>query len=65
MKIKNPHDKSFRDIFSEIDKARELLIHTLPDNVSEIMNWETLNRDKDTFIDDNLKEVFSDMLFSW
>lgn len=64
MKIKNPHDITFRDIFSDNLKARELIEIALPKTTSEIFDWQTLINENESFIDEELKEFFSDILFS-
>jgi hypothetical protein len=38
MKINNPHDITFRDIFSDTLKARELIEIALPGEITELFN---------------------------
>jgi len=63
MIIQNPHDKFFKDVFSEKEKAEELIKTILPSPLIDIINWKSLKQEKDTFVDD-MKEAYSDMLFS-
>jgi len=64
MTIKNPHDITFRDIFSDNLKAKELIEIALPGQITEMFNWQTLVNENESFIDEELKEFFSDILFS-
>jgi predicted transposase/invertase (TIGR01784 family) len=64
MNTNNPHDITFKEIFSDPKRARELIELSLPENVTKIFDWKTFTNEEDTFIDENLKEYFSDMLFS-
>jgi predicted transposase/invertase (TIGR01784 family) len=64
MKIKNPHDASFQDIFSDIEKAEELIKISLPVEIIKNLNWKKLRYEKNTFVDENLKNYQSDMIFS-
>jgi len=64
MKINNPHDVTFRDIFSDTLKARELIEIALSVEITEMFNWQSLVNENESFIDEELKEFFSDILFS-
>jgi len=64
MTIQNPHDITFRDIFSDNLKAKELIEIVLPEKITEIFNWETFANENESFVDEELKEFFSDILFS-
>ena len=64
MIINNPHDITFRDIFSDSLKAKELIELALPNEITEMFNWESLTNENESFIDEELKEFFSDILFS-
>ncbi|MCA1793560.1 MAG: Rpn family recombination-promoting nuclease/putative transposase [Desulfobacteraceae bacterium] len=46
----NPHDKLFRDIYSDKENARSLLSHRLPDKVLKLVNLNTLEISKDSFV---------------
>lgn len=63
-KIQNPHDKFFKETFSNIEVTKSFLDHYLPPEVGEVFEGNTLYPEKDSFIDGNLKERFSDLLFS-
>ncbi|MDX8047218.1 Rpn family recombination-promoting nuclease/putative transposase [Gracilibacillus sp. S3-1-1] len=63
MKIHNPHDKYFKAIFSNVEVVKDFLTHFVPPSISMVMDLETLEPQKDSFINDSLRENFSDMLF--
>jgi len=62
-KIINPHDKFFKEIFSKEKEAREFLSHYLPDAIKAIIDLSTLSIFKDSFIEKELQEYFSDILY--
>ncbi|MDM8521532.1 Rpn family recombination-promoting nuclease/putative transposase [Anaerolineales bacterium HSG6] len=61
--LTNPHDKLFRDTFYELRAARDFLHHYLPSELSTLLNLDTLEISKDSFIDPALQEHFSDVLY--
>ena len=63
MKIQNPHDKFFKETFSKIEVARDFINNYLPQSIISIVDLDTLEPQKDSFINEELQEVFSDMLF--
>lgn len=63
MRIQNPHDKFFKDTMGKIELAKDFLNNYLPDNLIKIVDIDTLEPQKDSFIDKELKENFADMLF--
>ncbi|SHF12553.1 Rpn family recombination-promoting nuclease/putative transposase [Caloramator proteoclasticus] len=63
MKIQNPHDKFFKEVFSNIEVAKDFIINYVPKEIVEIIDLDTLSLQKDSFINEQLKEVYSDMLF--
>ena len=63
MKIQNPHDKFFKETFSKIEVARDFMNNYLPQSIINIVDLNTLELQKDSFINEELQEVFSDMLF--
>ena len=62
--ISNPHDKFFKKVFSQPDVARDFLHHNLPENIRNLLDLDRITIHKDSFIDQNLKTHFSDLLFS-
>ncbi|MEZ0537302.1 Rpn family recombination-promoting nuclease/putative transposase [Caldicellulosiruptoraceae bacterium PP1] len=63
MKVQNPHDKFFKETFSNIEVTKDFLINYLPEGIVKIIDLDTLELQKDSFINEELQEVFSDMLF--
>lgn len=63
MKIQNPHDKFFKETFGKVEVAKDFLNNYLPDSIMRIVEIDTLEPQKDSFINKKLQEVFSDMLF--
>ncbi len=63
MKIQNPHDKFFKETFGKPEVAKDFLNNYLPQEIREIVNIDTLEPQKDSFVNEELQEGFSDMLF--
>lgn len=63
MKIKNPHDKFFKETFGNVTVAGDFLTNYLPATVIKYIDIETLDPQKDSYIDEKLEETFSDLLF--
>lgn len=61
--LNNPHDKLFRETWSNLENVRGFLHHYLPADVSRIMDFESLEITKDSFVEKELSEYFSDMLY--
>ncbi|NLZ54395.1 MAG: Rpn family recombination-promoting nuclease/putative transposase [Thermoanaerobacteraceae bacterium] len=63
MKIQNPHDKFFKETFGQVEVAKDFLSNYLPKNIIKIIDVDTLQLQKDSFINEELQESFSDLLF--
>lgn len=63
MKIQNPHDKFFKETFGKTEVARDFLNNYLPPEIRNIVNVNTLEPQKDSFVNEELQEGFSDILF--
>ena len=61
--INNPHDKFFKEMFSRPEVVRDFLTHTLPDDIRQQLNLDTLELQKDSFVEPDLEEYFSDLLY--
>lgn len=59
----NPHDKFFKETFSDVSIAKDFLRNYLPEKIFQVTDLQSLEPEKDTFIDSNLDESFSDLLF--
>ena len=60
--ITNAHDKFFKEVFTRKDTAEEFLRHYLPENIVGLLDLDSLEYTKDSFVDRHLKEYFSDLL---
>lgn len=58
------HDKFFKSTMLHPQAAKEFLQNYLPDNIKKIVNLETLKIQKDSFIDQQYKNHFIDLLYS-
>ena len=63
MKLHNPHDKFFKETFGNTEIAKDFLNNYLPQNIINIIDIDTLQPQKDSFINKELKECFTDLLF--
>jgi predicted transposase YdaD len=61
--VNNPHDKAFRKVYKEPENARSLIINALPERVVSLMDLSTLEICKDSFIEADLADYCSDMLY--
>ena len=61
--LKRPHDKFVKNCFSNINNAKSFFCEYLPEDISKSLNFDTLELQKDSFVDKDLKEYFSDLLF--
>ncbi|MCP4111769.1 MAG: Rpn family recombination-promoting nuclease/putative transposase [Desulfobacteraceae bacterium] len=62
-KIVNPHDKLFRDTWSIKTVATGFLQNNLPENVLKLADLSSLEICKDSFIEKELEDFFSDLLY--
>src|SRR6056297_3480190 len=57
------HDKLFRETWSDLASARSFLQNYLPGKVLDVARLDTLEICKDSFIEPDLKDYYSDMLY--
>ena len=62
-KVVNPHDKVFRETYSNKENARSLLANNLPDRVLKLVDLDSLEISKDSFIEKDLADYYSDILY--
>ena len=62
-KAVNPHDRFFKEAWSHAEVARDFLTYYLPANIVELLDIDTLELSKDSFVDKELSEYFSDLLY--
>lgn len=61
--LSNIHDKFFKETFSDVAVTKDFLSHYLPEAIQQYVDLNTIDPQKDSFIDEKLKESFSDLLF--
>ena len=68
MKKKNnnptPHDATFRQFLTQPDTARDFMNIHLPAELLAICDLSTLKLESGSFIEDDLRQYFSDVLYS-
>ena len=57
------HDRLFRAVFSDVSEAASLLQNALPDAIRHSFDWTTLSRREGTFIDAELRQSETDLLY--
>jgi len=62
-KIPKIHDKFFKQVFSHKPEMQDLILNSFPKNIVENLDFDTLELDRDSYIDDKLKEHFSDLVY--
>ena len=60
----NPHDRFFKAVFSREDVAADFLRHHLPADIASLMTPGSLAIRKDSFVENDLGEHYSDLLYS-
>ena len=60
----NPHDRFFKEAFSQPEILIDFLNVFAPEAVRERIDYTTLTREVDTFTDEQLAEHFADLVFS-
>lgn len=61
--VTNPHDKLFRETWSDRPTAQDFLQHHLPHDVLVLLDLESLEIAKDSFIEEDLRDYYSDLLY--
>jgi len=64
MDIINPHDKFFKDTFSDKEAATDFFKQTIPPDLITKIDFATLDFDSNSYIDEELKEYFSDIVYN-
>ena len=61
--ITNKHDATFKEVFSQKRIAKDFIENNIPKEALDIMDMDSLELQKDTFINKDLKENFSDIIY--
>jgi hypothetical protein len=60
--ISRPHDKFFRELFSRPEVLRDFLQNYLPENIVALIDTDSAELTKDSFVDAELRDHYSDIL---
>ena len=60
--IRSPHDEFFKNIMGRVEIARTYIAHYLPADITSRMDLDTLEVDIEGYVDDDLKQYFSDVV---
>ena len=61
--ISSPHDKFFKETLSRQEAAVDFVVHYLPKDIASLLNVDSLEISKDTFVDKELASHLSDLLY--
>jgi len=61
--IKNVHDKCFKEIMGDVKIATSFIENYLPSEIFKLVDLKNLQPEKDSFIEKELKDIYSDLLF--
>ncbi len=64
MEIYNPHDKFFKETFSIRENVVDFLEGIFPEEIVKKLDLSTLSLDNNSYIDEELKEHFSDIVYT-
>jgi predicted transposase YdaD len=59
-----PHDKVFRRVFKRVEHARGALRRLVGEDIAEQLDWRTLRVEPGTYVEEALRDLMSDLLFS-
>jgi predicted transposase/invertase (TIGR01784 family) len=62
-KVNNPHDRMIRETLSRKETAVSFFKNFLPEHILKIMDMESLEISKDSFIEKELADFYSDILY--
>ena len=63
MNVGNPHDLFFKKIFGEPRVTQDFLKNYFPKEILDCVQLDTLQVEKESFVEETLKESYSDLLF--
>ena len=61
--INNVHDKFFKKNMSDKSTVRNMLQNYLPEQILNLINLDNMELEKDTMIEEELENVFSDLIY--
>lgn len=64
MKQVNIHDRFFKETFLKKEEVKDLISHFFPANIVAKLDLDSLHLDNNSYIDEELNENFSDLLYN-
>ena len=64
MEITNPHDKFFKDNFTDKDIVKDFIKGSFPKDLQNNLDLSSLELDNNSYIDEELKEYYSDIVYN-
>jgi predicted transposase/invertase (TIGR01784 family) len=61
--LSNPHDRFFKEVFSQPEMMQDFLQSYLPAEIVAALDLSALTLEKDSFVDPDLQQHFSDLLY--
>lgn len=61
--LQNPHDRFFKETFTQPHVTRDFATRYLPSEVVQLLDLDTLELQKESFLDEDLEQHFSDLLY--
>ena len=61
---RQPHDKLFKRIFKNPEYAAEELRELLPPALVSALDWDSLEQESGSYVDEALRDTYSDLVFS-
>ncbi len=61
--LPNPHDRLFKEIWSSTEVVKDFIRYYMPKDVSALIDTEQTEICKDSFVREDLKEYYSDILY--
>ena len=62
-KIYNPHDRFFKNVLGQKEAAVDFFMNYLPADILKYLDLKTVAITKDSFIEKELKQLYSDILY--
>ena len=64
MGTENPHDVFAKSVMSKIENAKDFFYGVLPEDLRKLIDLETLKLEKESYVDEELSEYFSDIVYT-
>jgi len=61
--LTQPHDVTFKDLFSKKEIAKDVIMQNLPEEILDDMDFDSLEKLDGSFINEKLQETFSDIIY--